>query len=197
MNRILSGGVATAFAIFGSLSCSEGTAPDGVGADDLSTDEARVLAAIQVHLSSDTIKAGETTQATVTEQDRRGRPLFRPVTWSSSDATIATVDTSGLVRGIKAGNVSITATHNSVTGSAPLVVLALSDTADTTPPPPPPPPADGTLLFQEDFEDGNISSRGWYDNTHVELSTTEHITGSVASAQYHFTSGASTPTSGD
>ena len=36
----------------------------------------------------------------------------------------------------------------------------------------------GTLLFQEDFEDGNLASRGWYDNTTVVLSTTEKIAGS-------------------
>ncbi len=196
MNRILFGGAVTAVAIFATLSCSDATAPNGISSDDLSADPNRVLAAIQVQLASDTIKAGQTTQATVTEQDRRGRPLYRPVVWTSSDASIATVDTSGVVRGVKAGNVSIVATHNSVSGSAQLVVLSSTDSSPP-PPPPPPPPGDGTLLFQENFENGSIGSRGWYDNTHVELSTTEHISGSTASAQYHFLRGATSPTSGD
>jgi hypothetical protein len=52
------------------------------------------------------------------------------------------------------------------------------------------------LLFHEDFEDANIASRGWYDNTTAILSTTEHITGSNSSAQYRFLAGATSPTSG-
>jgi len=41
-----------------------------------------------------------------------------------------------------------------------------------------------------------MSSRGWYDNTSVLLSTTEHIAGSVSSAQYRFLAGATTATIG-
>jgi hypothetical protein len=52
------------------------------------------------------------------------------------------------------------------------------------------------LLFQENFEDANLASRGWYDNTNVLLSTTEHIAGSISSAQYQFLAGAAGPTSG-
>jgi len=68
--------------------------------------------------------------------------------------------------------------------------------AATTTTPPPPPPA-GTLLFQENFEDANLASRGWYDNTTVLLSTTEHIAGSNSSAQYRFLPGATNPTTGN
>jgi hypothetical protein len=52
------------------------------------------------------------------------------------------------------------------------------------------------LLFQENFEDASLASRGWYDNTGAVLSTTEHIAGSTSSAQYRFLAGATTPTSG-
>jgi hypothetical protein len=51
-------------------------------------------------------------------------------------------------------------------------------------------------LFQENFEDAGIASRGWYDNTSAQLSVAEHIVGSNSSAQYHFLAGATTPTSG-
>lgn len=57
-----------------------------------------------------------------------------------------------------------------------------------------PPP--GTLLFAEGFEDANLASRGWYDNTGSVLSSVEHIAGSAQSAQYRFLSTASSPTSG-
>jgi hypothetical protein len=194
VNRILTSGV-TAFALINILSCSDlPTARDGLSTDDLSADASRVVAAIQVQLASSSIQVGRTTQATVTMQDRRGRTIDRPVSWTSSDATIATVSGSGLVTGVAPGSANIIARNGSVTGSAQLTITP-SDSAPPPPPPPPPPPG-GTLLFQEDFENTSIASRGWYDNTNVLLSTTEHIAGSNSSAQYRFLAGASTPTSG-
>jgi len=132
---------------------------------------------------------GATTQASATVKDRRGATINVSVQWSSGDTAIATVSGSGLVTGVAAGSVSIIARSKQVTGSAPLTVTA-SDTTITGPPP------NGALLFQEDFENASISSRGWYDNTRAVLSTTEHIAGSTSSAQYRFLPGASTPTSG-
>src|SRR6266480_1491577 len=190
VNRILPRGAAAAVALMAILSCSDSsTGPNGLGTDDLTADASRLVASIQVHLASSSIVVGHTTQATVTMQDRRGRPVDRPVQWSSSDAAIATVSDSGLVTGVAPGSVSIVAQYRTITGSAPLTV-----TADSVATPPPP---GGTLLFAEDFENANIASRGWYDNTNLELSTTEHIPGSIASAQYHFLQGATGPTSGD
>ncbi|MBC2714608.1 MAG: hypothetical protein HF978_04795 [Desulfobacteraceae bacterium] len=54
----------------------------------------------------------------------------------------------------------------------------------------------GVTLFDESFEDANFTSRGWYDNTNLQLSTTEHIPGSTSSVEFHFLQGATTPTSG-
>jgi len=56
--------------------------------------------------------------------------------------------------------------------------------------------APGGVLFQESWDDANIASRGWYDNTTVTISTAEHIPGSVASAQYRWTAGATVPING-
>ena len=53
-----------------------------------------------------------------------------------------------------------------------------------------------TLLFEEFFEDSNLEARGWYDNTNIELSTSEHISESNSSAEFYFAQGASTPRSG-
>ncbi len=52
------------------------------------------------------------------------------------------------------------------------------------------------MLFQENFEDANFTSRSWYDNTNLQLSSTEHISGSTRSVEYRFLQGATTPTSG-
>jgi hypothetical protein len=49
------------------------------------------------------------------------------------------------------------------------------------------------VLFQENFEDDNLSSRGWYDGTTLKFSTTEHIAGSTRSVEYHFPVGATVP----
>jgi len=193
VNRTIASGAAAAIALIVSLACTDGTGPDGLGADDLSADANRVVASIQVSLASRSIQVGQTTQASVTMKDRRGRPISRPVTWSSSDPTVATISASGLVTGAKAGSTSIIASSDNVSGSAGLTV---QDSAPSPPPPPPPPPS-GTILFQEDFENASLASRGWYDNTNALISTTEHVPGSTASAQYRFLAGATTPTSGN
>lgn len=54
----------------------------------------------------------------------------------------------------------------------------------------------GALLFEESFEDADFASRGWYDNTNLQLSTAEHISGSNSSVEYHFLQGATKPISG-
>jgi len=55
--------------------------------------------------------------------------------------------------------------------------------------------SEGTVFFEELFDDSNFNSRGWYDGTAIR-STTEHIPGSISSAEYHFLPTATTPTSG-
>lgn len=90
-----------------------------------------------------------------------------------------------------------TLNQNAVFGGLSNVVAATTKPSGSPPPPPPPPPPGGTLLFQENFEDANLGSRGWYDNTSAVISTTEHVTGSSASSQYHFLAGATIPTSGE
>ena len=57
-------------------------------------------------------------------------------------------------------------------------------------------PAAPAVLFVERFEDANVASRGWYDNTTVSLSTAEHVAGSTASLEYRWTAGATTPLNG-
>ncbi|BCS54952.1 heparin lyase I family protein [Geobacter sp. SVR] len=48
-------------------------------------------------------------------------------------------------------------------------------------------------LFQENFEDGSFSARGWYDNTAPKLSSVEHAANSTKSLEFHFAKGAVTP----
>jgi hypothetical protein len=46
-----------------------------------------------------------------------------------------------------------------------------------------------TILFQENFEDANIGSRGWYDFNTTPLSTVEHIPGSTRSLEWSWANG--------
>ena len=82
-----------------------------------------------VAMSSATVNVGlgQSVQLTATPQDAKGNALFRPVTWTSSAPTVATVSASGLVTSVSAGTTTITATSESKVGS----------TAVTIVPPPP------------------------------------------------------------
>jgi PKD repeat protein len=53
-----------------------------------------------------------------------------------------------------------------------------------------------TALFTENFDDVNFSSRSWYDNLNINISTSQHALGSSSSAEFHFLQGATQPTSG-
>lgn len=53
-----------------------------------------------------------------------------------------------------------------------------------------------TILFTEDFENTNLSARGWYDNTAMQFSTIERIPGSTRSLEFRWIPGGSQPTSG-
>jgi hypothetical protein len=132
------------------------------------------------------VSIGATVSLSATVKDAQGNVMTgQTVTWSTSNMSAATVSSNGVVTGVAAGSATITATSSGKSGSSTVTVTA-----------PPAPPPGGTLLFQEDFEDANLSSRGWYDNTSVLLSTTEHIAGSNSSAEYRFLVGAKTPTTG-
>jgi uncharacterized protein YjdB len=62
-------------------------------------------------------------QMTATAVDSFGNPIASGFAWSSSDATVATVDpTTGLVTGVATGTATITVTNGSVSDSAPVTV---------------------------------------------------------------------------
>jgi uncharacterized protein YjdB len=141
-----------------------------------------VVTTVTIAPTSASVVAGSTTTLQATVKDQNGNVMTgQTVTWSTNNAA-ATVNSSGLVSGVAAGSATITATSSGKMGTSNITVTAVS--------------GGGTLLFEEDFEDANIASRGWYDNTSVQLSTVEHIAGSNSSAQYHWLAGATTPTSG-
>jgi uncharacterized protein YjdB len=100
------------------------------------TKSAAVLVSIAVTAPSATVNTGATVAlvANGTYDDSSKQNISSSVTWTSSDATIATVSSAGTVTGIKAGAVTITATSGVKSGSVTLTVttpIALSSVAVT------------------------------------------------------------------
>ncbi len=84
---------------------------------------------VSVSLASPSIEVGNTTEATAVLRDARNNVLTdRTVTWSSTNAVVATVnEATGLVTAVSAGTATITATSEGATNGALLTV--------TVPPP--------------------------------------------------------------
>ena len=76
------------------------------------------VASVSVSLAASTLTVGATTQATATLKDANGNVLTgRGVIWASSNTTVATVSTSGVVTAVSAGTASITASSEGQSGS--------------------------------------------------------------------------------
>ena len=88
-------------------------------------------------LSSISISGGSAVAAGVSEQltaqgtytDSSTQAITSQVTWQSSDATVATVSSSGMLKSLKAGTVTVSATMTSVTGNASVTVSSAVLTA--------------------------------------------------------------------
>ena len=187
ISRVSTSGLVTAVAAGSATITATSETKTGTAAITVSAPPPAPVATVSVSPASSTLLVGATVQLSATTRDANNNVLTgRVVTWASANPGIASVNSTGLVSAVGAGSTTITATSETKTGTATENVQA----------PPPPPPPGGTLLFQENFEDNSLGSRGWYDNTKVLLSTTEHIPGSVSSSQYRFLVGATTPTIG-
>lgn len=94
-----------------------------IGACSESTPPPPPVATVQVTVPSDSVLVGDSLQLTATTLDAQSHVLAgRTVTWTSSDTTIAKVSGAGLVHGVSAGSVTITAISEGIAGTAPLSV---------------------------------------------------------------------------
>ena len=84
----------------------------------------RRVVSVEVTPSAASLAVGATVQLTATLRDRRGNVLSgRPITWSSDNESVATVDETGLVTAVAAGDVTIAATSQDMkSGSAAIMV---------------------------------------------------------------------------
>src|SRR5437879_4627312 len=104
--------------------------------------------ALLVTPTAASVGVGDAVRLTAIPQDGGRDPVRAPtLTWTSSDATVATVDATGLVTGVAPGSATITASTGDQSGSAQIIVSAhppgtvddLSATAPTD--------SSGTLAF--------------------------------------------------
>jgi len=80
-------------------------------------------ASVEVSPSSGSVDTGGTLQLTAVVKDASGSVLTGPtVTWSSGSASVATVSAAGLVTGVGAGTVTITAATEGRQGTASITV---------------------------------------------------------------------------
>ncbi|MGH7669609.1 MAG: Ig-like domain-containing protein, partial [Gemmatimonadaceae bacterium] len=83
-----------------------------------------VVASITVAPTTTSIVVGDTLRFVATLYDNASNILTSDtVTWSSSDATVATVSDSGTVTAVAAGTATITATSHGITGNGTLTVV--------------------------------------------------------------------------
>jgi len=90
------------------------------------------VASVTVSPASASVLTGQTVQLTAAPKDASGNPLSgRTVTWSSGNASVATVSSTGLVTGVTAGSATITATSEGQSGTS-AVTVVLPNPGDST-----------------------------------------------------------------
>ncbi|HEY8164628.1 MAG TPA: Ig-like domain-containing protein, partial [Gemmatimonadaceae bacterium] len=93
-----------------------------------------VTTTVTVTSSPSQISVNSTSQASAVALDQNGNAIAgKTFTWNSLNPNIATVDATGLVRGIAAGTATIQATVDGVTGATTVVVIAPSNTCSAGP----------------------------------------------------------------
>jgi uncharacterized protein YjdB len=115
------------------------------------------VAAVAITPPSATIQVGATVQLTASLTDANGNPLTgRAITWSTSDATVATVNASGLVTGVAAGGpVTITATSEGKSSTTSITVIPIPVATVAVTPPSATVPVGTTLQLSATTKDAN------------------------------------------
>ncbi|MFL5606534.1 MAG: beta strand repeat-containing protein, partial [Gemmatimonadaceae bacterium] len=93
------------------------------------------VVSVAVEPPSASVIAGQTTTLVATVRDANGAVVTdRPVTWTSSNTTVATVSATGVVTAVTPGGATITATSESKSGSATVTVTPVPVSSVTVAP---------------------------------------------------------------
>jgi uncharacterized protein (TIGR03437 family) len=130
------------------------------------------IARIEIAPQSATIGAGATQQFHAKAYDRNNQEMPGVVfNWATSDAAVATIDASGVAKGVAAGTTGVTAASANVTGApATLTVIA------------PPAPSAGQVIINETlvaFSSSSTQARRDFVELHNMTGQTLDITGLV------------------
>ena len=100
------------------------TAAAGEAAGGAHVNVRQLAGSVTVSPSMDSVALGDTLRLVAEAYDENGHVVEGAVfTWSSSDARVATVDPSGLVRGAGEGTATITATAGDASGTSEITVV--------------------------------------------------------------------------
>jgi hypothetical protein len=115
------------------------------------------VATVTVSPASASVLAGGTVQLSATTRSGTGEILTgRVVTWTTSNAAVATVSATGNVLGVASGSATITATSEGRSGTATVTVSTVIT------PPPPPPPTTGSAVFASRWGTATGTSQSAY-----------------------------------
>src|SRR5438445_664979 len=104
------------------------------------------VASVAVAPATASLTVGQTAQLTATPKDSAGTALTgRTGTWASSNTSMATVSSSGLVKGVAAGPATITATSEGKAGTAAVTVALVPVATVVVSPAPATLPLHGTI----------------------------------------------------
>jgi uncharacterized protein YjdB len=86
------------------------------------------LTSVAISPSSSSVEVGKTMQLTAVGgyDDGTSKKLTSDVSWSSSDSTVATVSSSGLLQGINPGTATITASHLDKSGTTTALITLIN-----------------------------------------------------------------------
>lgn len=85
-----------------------------------------ILTTITVSPATASVEAGKTQVFSASTLNQFGNPISATITWSSSDPTVGTIDSTGLFKAVSAGTTTITAENGTVNGTATATVTAAS-----------------------------------------------------------------------
>ncbi|HUX35091.1 MAG TPA: Ig-like domain-containing protein [Gemmatimonadaceae bacterium] len=91
--------------------------------DKVTANQAVSVARVALASPTDSVLVGDSLALDLTVEDANGIPIARPVTWTSSNAALATVSATGLVKAYDSGIVTITATVDGFTASTQVHLL--------------------------------------------------------------------------
>jgi uncharacterized protein YjdB len=122
---ISSGGLLTAVAAGSTSVTASLTGMSGTASLDVESGTvAKTLKSISVTPQTASVNIGATQQYTATAEYTDGSSGGATVTWSTSESSLATINSSGIATGVAAGSVTVTATSGSISGTAALTVNA-------------------------------------------------------------------------